>query len=127
VLKSIPDNSIVVGVPGRVTKKKIIRMTTEEGLIEVMDHFPDPISEKLEDVESKVNELTKRMDATEKREERGGKMRIYNTLTRKKEEFVPLTSGEVSMYVCGITAYDISHLGHARSAVVFDVIKRYFG
>lgn len=127
VLKSIPDNSIVVGVPGRVTKKKIIRMTTEDGLIEVMDYFPDPISEKLEDVESKVNELAKRMDATEKREERGGKMRVYNTLTREKEEFVPLTSGEVSMYVCGITAYDISHLGHARSAVVFDVIKRYFG
>lgn len=125
VLKSIPDNSTVVGVPGRITKKKIIRMTTEEGLIEVMDHFPDPISEKLEDMESKINEIAKRMDAIEKREERGGKMRIYNTLTKKKEEFVPLTSGEVGMYVCGITAYDISHLGHARSAIVFDVIKRY--
>ncbi|HDH00515.1 MAG TPA: cysteine--tRNA ligase [Nitrospirae bacterium] len=52
-------------------------------------------------------------------------MRVYNTLTRKKEEFLPITPGKVSMYVCGITAYDISHLGHARSAVVFDVIKRY--
>ena len=52
VLKSIPDNATVVGVPGRITKKKIIRMTTEEGLVEVMDHFPDPVSEKLEDVES---------------------------------------------------------------------------
>jgi len=125
VLKSISDNSIVVGVPGRITKKKIIRMTTEEGLIEVMDHFPDPVSEKLEDMESNFNELAKRMDAIEKREERGGKMRIYNTLTRKKEEFVTLTPGKVGMYVCGITAYDISHLGHARSAIVFDVIKRY--
>lgn len=125
VLKSIPDNSIVVGVPGRITKKKIIRMTTEEGLVEVMDHFPDPMSEKLEDMESKFNELTKRMDAIEKRDERGGRIRIYNTLTRKKEEFVPLTPGEVGMYVCGITAYDVSHLGHARSAIVFDVIKRY--
>ncbi len=125
VLKSIPDNSTVVGVPGRITKKKIIRMTTEEGLIEVMDYFPDPISERLEDVESRINELSKRIAVIEKQEEKGGKMRIYNTLTGKKEEFVPLTPGAVNMYVCGITAYDVSHLGHARSAIVFDVIKRY--
>src|SRR4030066_2045517 len=125
VLKTIPDNSTVVGVPGRITKKKIIRMTTEEGLIEVMDYFPDPISERLEDVESKINELSKRIALIEKQEEKGGKMRIYNTLTGKKEEFVPLTTGAVNMYVCGITAYDVSHLGHARSAIVFDVIKRY--
>ena len=126
VLKSIPDNSIVVGVPGRITKKKIIRMTTEEGLIEVMDHFPDPMSEKLEEMESKINELTKRMDAEEKHGEKDGRMKIYNTLTKKKEDFVPVTSGKVGMYVCGITAYDVSHLGHARSAIVFDIIKRYF-
>jgi cysteinyl-tRNA synthetase len=125
ILKSIPDNSTVVGVPGRITRKKIIRMTTEEGLIEVMDHFPDPVSERLEDIESRINEFAKRMDAIEKRDERGGKMRVYNTLTRKKEEFVPITPGKVGMYVCGITAYDVSHLGHARSAIVFDVIKRY--
>ncbi len=125
VLKSIPDNSTVVGVPGRITKKKIIRMTTEEGLIEVMDYFPDPISERLEDVESRINELSKRIAVIEKQEEKGGKMRIYNTLTAKKEEFVPITPGAVNMYVCGITAYDVSHLGHARSAIVFDVIKRY--
>jgi cysteinyl-tRNA synthetase len=125
VLRSIPDNSTVVGVPGRITKKKIIRMTTEGGLIEVMDNFPDPISERLDEVESDVNELTRRIGELEKRLERGGKMRIYNTLTGKKEEFIPLTPGEVRMYVCGITAYDVSHLGHARSAIVFDVIKRY--
>lgn len=125
VLKPMPDNSIVVGVPGRITKKKIIRMTTEEGLIEVMDHFPDPVSEKLEDMESKINELAKRIGAVEKRDERGGKMRIYNTLTKKKEDFVPVTAGKVGMYVCGITAYDVSHLGHARSAIVFDIIKKY--
>jgi cysteinyl-tRNA synthetase len=52
-------------------------------------------------------------------------IRIYNTLGRRKEEFVPLTPGEVRMYVCGVTAYDFSHIGHARSAVVFDVIRRY--
>ncbi len=52
-------------------------------------------------------------------------MKIYNTMTRAKEEFTPLMPGEVRMYVCGVTPYDYSHIGHARSAVVFDVIRRY--
>jgi len=52
-------------------------------------------------------------------------MQLYNTLTRKKEEFVPAVPGKVNMYVCGITAYDLCHIGHARSAVVFDVLVRY--
>jgi cysteinyl-tRNA synthetase len=52
-------------------------------------------------------------------------LRIYNTQSRKKEEFHPLEQGKVGIYVCGITAYDVCHVGHARSAVVFDVIIRY--
>ncbi|HSF07136.1 MAG TPA: cysteine--tRNA ligase [Methylomirabilota bacterium] len=52
-------------------------------------------------------------------------MKIFNTLKRTKEEFIPLTPGEVRMYVCGVTVYDASHIGHARSAIVFDVIRRY--
>jgi cysteinyl-tRNA synthetase len=52
-------------------------------------------------------------------------IRISNTMTRTKEEFVPLTPGEVRMYVCGVTVYDYSHIGHARSAMVFDVVRRY--
>jgi cysteinyl-tRNA synthetase len=52
-------------------------------------------------------------------------IRIQNTTTRRKEEFVPLSRGEVRMYVCGVTVYDLSHIGHARSALVFDVIRRY--
>ncbi len=52
-------------------------------------------------------------------------LRIYNTLSRNKEEFVPITEGKVGMYVCGVTVYDYCHIGHARSAVVFDVIYRY--
>ncbi|MBO4314029.1 MAG: cysteine--tRNA ligase [Desulfovibrio sp.] len=51
-------------------------------------------------------------------------MIIYNTLGRKKAEFTPLKEGEVNMYVCGITAYDYCHIGHARSALVFDVLVR---
>jgi cysteinyl-tRNA synthetase len=52
-------------------------------------------------------------------------MRLYNTLKRQKEEFVPINDNKVSMYVCGITAYDLCHIGHARSSVVFDVLYRY--
>jgi len=125
ILKSIPDNSICVGVPGRVTKKKVIRMTTEDGLIELYDYFPDPVAEKLKDLESKVDIIAKKIDAIEKSEKRGGRMRIYNTLTGEKEDFIPLTKDRVNMYVCGVTVYDHCHIGHARSAIVFDVIQRY--
>lgn len=52
-------------------------------------------------------------------------LRVYNTLTRKYEVFEPITPGIVRMYVCGPTVYDYSHLGHARTYVAFDVIKRY--
>ncbi len=52
-------------------------------------------------------------------------LKIFNTLSGEKEEFVPLTAGEVRMYVCGVTVYDSSHLGHARSLLTFDTIYRY--
>lgn len=52
-------------------------------------------------------------------------LKLYNTLTRKRVEFIPREEGKVGIYVCGITAYDVCHIGHARSAVVFDVIYRY--
>ena len=50
---------------------------------------------------------------------------LYNTLTRKQETFVPRVLGQVSFYVCGVTVYDFSHLGHARAYVAFDCIRRY--
>jgi len=52
-------------------------------------------------------------------------LRIYNTRTGKKEEFTPLYGNRVGMYVCGVTVYDLSHIGHARSAIIFDMIYRY--
>jgi len=52
-------------------------------------------------------------------------IRIYNTLTRKKELLQPLEENHVKLYVCGITSYDFCHIGHARSALVFDMIVRY--
>ncbi len=52
-------------------------------------------------------------------------LQVYNTLSGRKEPFVTLTPGKVNMYVCGVTAYDYCHIGHARSAMVFDVIRNY--
>lgn len=52
-------------------------------------------------------------------------LRVYNTQTRRKDLFEPVMAGKVGLYVCGITAYDTCHVGHARSAVVFDVMARF--
>ena len=53
-------------------------------------------------------------------------MKLYNTLTRRKEEFKPLTPGEIKMYACGPTVYNFFHIGNARTFIVFDVMRRYF-
>ena len=53
-------------------------------------------------------------------------MKIFNTLTRQKEEFVPLEPGKVKMYVCGPTVYNFIHIGNARPMIVFDTVRRYF-
>ena len=52
-------------------------------------------------------------------------MQIYNSMNRRKEEFVPVEPGKIGIYACGVTVYDLCHIGHARSLVVFDVIYRY--
>lgn len=53
-------------------------------------------------------------------------MKLYNTLTRQKEEFVPITPGEVKMYSCGPTVYNYFHVGNARPFIIFDLLRRYF-
>jgi cysteinyl-tRNA synthetase len=52
-------------------------------------------------------------------------LKIYNTLTRQKEEFKPIEAGKVGMYVCGVTIYDYCHIGHGRTFVAFDSVARY--
>src|SRR5512139_4092018 len=52
-------------------------------------------------------------------------LRIYNTLTRKKEDLVTLEPDVVRLYVCGVTVYNDAHVGHAMSALVFDIVRRY--
>ena len=53
-------------------------------------------------------------------------MKLYNTLTKRKEEFVPIEEGKVRMYVCGPTVYNFIHIGNARPMIVFDTVRRYF-
>ena len=50
---------------------------------------------------------------------------IFNSLSRTKQAFVPITPGQVKLYVCGVTIYDYCHIGHARTYVAFDVVVRY--
>ena len=52
-------------------------------------------------------------------------MKFYNTQAREKQEFIPLTEGEVKMYACGPTVYNFFHIGNARCFVVFDLLRRY--
>ena len=53
-------------------------------------------------------------------------MKIFNTLSGRKEEFIPLEPGKVKMYVCGPTVYNYIHIGNARPMIVFDTVRRYF-
>ena len=53
-------------------------------------------------------------------------MRIYNSLTRQKEEFVPHEQGKVKMYACGITVSGEAHIGHGYQALIYDVMRKYF-
>ena len=53
-------------------------------------------------------------------------IRIYNTMSKRKEDFVPLHEGKVGMYVCGPTVYNLIHIGNARPMIVFDTVRRYF-
>ncbi len=83
----------------------------------VQDASKDKTGEKAADDEQHTGEL--------RPQGRPVSLCIYNTLTRRKEPFVPLSPGRVGMYVCGVTVYDHCHVGHARVMVVFDVIYRW--
>jgi cysteinyl-tRNA synthetase len=123
VLKEVPDYAIVVGVPGRIIKKKVIRVG-EEGIVEALDHvqLQDPVEETLSELRDYIDRLHERI---EKIEGRGGRMKVFNTISGKKEDFIPLAQGKIGIYACGVTVYDYCHIGHARSAIVFDVINGY--
>jgi len=121
VLNSVPPHSTVVGIPGKVVKTRVMRYGYEVMLDHI--HLPDPVEERFNALQEEIRELRGLLKSPEY--VRKTKMKIYNTLTGKKEEFIPVSPGEVGMYVCGVTVYDYCHLGHARGAVIFDVIRRY--
>ncbi len=123
VLKPVPDYAVVVGVPGRIIKKKVTRFG-DEGLEDALDHvhMPDPLEERFHELEHQIMELRQTI---ERMEGKKSTMRIYNTQTGKKEDFTTLEPGKVGIYACGVTVYDVCHIGHARSAVVFDMIRQY--
>ena len=53
-------------------------------------------------------------------------LQIYNSLTKQKEPFIPITPNKIRLYVCGVTVYDYCHIGHARTYLAFDVIIRFY-
>ncbi len=125
VLRDVPAHASAVGVPARVVRKKVVRMS-EAGPVEVLDHvqMPDPVEERFAALEGQIAELEKKLRGMEGKE---SLMKVYNTMTGRKEDFEPIEPGRVKMYACGITVYDDCHIGHARSAIVFDMIRIYLG
>lgn len=126
VLNSVPPHSTVIGVPGKVVKTRVMRYGYEMMLDHI--HLPDPVEERFNAIQEQIKELQRQIRypvLNQGQDERKTKLKIYNTLTGNKEEFIPVRPGQVGMYVCGVTVYDYCHLGHARGAVVFDVIRRY--
>ena len=137
VLEEVPPNCTVVGVPGRVVKKGNQKVPRSD-----MDqiHLPDPTLEDIHKLQQEndrlrselqrmgyeLNDMKEReaqcrraraLEAKERRKEKKENMRIYNTLTKKKEEFIPLEEGKVKMYVCGPTVYNFIHIGNARPMI----------
>lgn len=129
VLTSVPESSILIGVPARTVKGKVTKMGAEMEIVEEVDYI-EAIDKRLQKLFDKMDEnINKHVSDFERRinklEGKGEILKVYNTMSGEKENFIPVDPNNVRMYVCGITAYDVCHLGHARSAIVFDIIKRY--
>ena len=151
VLKEVPPNCTVVGVPGRIVKRNDVKVPRSD--MNQVD-LPDPVMEcltklqqendmlraqvlELEKTKKNKKEKKENKEHREEKESRENKehkenkekkekfMKIFNTLTKRKEEFVPLEEGKVKMYVCGPTVYNFIHIGNARPMIVFDTVRRY--
>jgi len=131
VLEDVPQHSIVVGIPAKIIKRKVSRFDSQDNIIESLDHvhMPDPVEERFVMLETKISSLEnaiKRFHDIEQIPVKiGDTVRVYNTISSQKEGLKPIKENNINMYVCGITVYDYCHVGHARSAIVFDVIRRY--
>ena len=134
VVKDVPPNCTVVGIPGKVVKRNgepVKRGPTPTEPARPLGGRPDMTSAP----HLRTGEGARRAGRKAQEEliipnyivRRGDKvtLRIYNTLTKREEEFMPIDDKKVKMYVCGVTVYDDIHMGHARSIIVFDMIARY--
>lgn len=92
------------------------------------DKLPDPELDMIKTLSHRISDLQLQLEKLKKnwRIPRIIMLKVYNTLTKQKEEFKPLKEGQVSIYVCGVTPYNHPHIGNARPFVTWDVIKRYF-
>lgn len=131
VLEDVPQHAIVVGIPAKIIKRKVSRFDTQANIIESLDHvhMPDPVEERFQELETKFlnleNTIKRFHDIGQLSKKKGEGVRVYNTISAQKEDLIPITDKNINMYVCGVTVYDYCHVGHARSAIVFDVIRRY--
>ena len=128
VIEEVPPNCTVVGVPGR-----IVRMGDQKVPSADLDqiHLPDPVLNDIRQLQTDNIRLKKELKALKEKlakeknnrgsieKRRSSFMKVFNTLTKKKEEFVPLEEGKVRMYVCGPTVYNYIHIGNARPMIVF--------
>ena len=130
VVKDVEPNCTGVGVPGEVVRIDGERVDDLDQI-----NIPDPLMnlirenqaeiEKLKEEIEKLKVAMSRVQMVCKSPSHPAGMKIYNTMTRKKEEFVPNDPKEVKIYACGPTVYNYIHIGNARPLCVFDVLRRY--
>ena len=129
VLKEVPPDSTVVGNPGRVVRQAGARLQT-------LDHIHLARPGERRDRPHEPPDLrigaplhgpggVRYLHRSTVYFEGGFTMKIYNTMTRKKEEFVPLHEGKVGIYSCGPTVYNYFHIGNARPFIIFDTLRRH--
>ena len=91
--------------------------------------MPDPVADRCQTLEDEISELKNQVQTIRSFQSKGRgfimTIQIYNTLTRKKEPFIPMEEGKVKMYVCGPTVYNYIHIGNARPVIAFDTVRRY--
>lgn len=116
VVKDVEPNCTVVGVPGEVVRIDGERVDDLDQI-----NIPDPLMNLIRENQAEIKKLKEEIEKLKEQKI----MKIYNTMTRQKEEFVPNDPKEVKIYACGPTVYNYIHIGNARPLCVFDVLRRY--
>ena len=132
VLDNVEPDTTVTGPKARVVKRGGRKIAPSFELDQV--RLPDPVSQELCRLQVRIERLEAAMrgeqlpydeeDKCKKESDGGRKMKLYNTLTRRKEEFVPVKEGVASIYSCGPTVYQHAHIGNMRAYVFMDILRR---